>query len=207
MTASHIEVKNVGQTYRSRRRRVTRLAMALSAIAALASACNSTPQAAPVASLPNHGGPTTTSVPLTQDQSNQDFVDYTHCLRAHGVNEPDPTHRPGHAGLTINIPTPNASNRSALDACQHLIAAVVQRKEAGARSEIALWLPQLTQYAQCMRTHGIEMLDPSSQPSPAGLLALAPNNTFGRDSSQFKTADTACRHLLPAAVHDDGTGP
>jgi len=94
-----------------------------------------------------------------------------------------------------------------LTACQHFIAAVTQQKEAGARAEIARWLPQLTQYAQCMRAHDIQMLDPTSQPSLAGLVALAPNNTFGRDSPQFKAADSACRHLLPAAIHDDGTGP
>jgi len=30
---------------------------------------------------------------------------------------------------------------------------------------------------------------------------------FGRYSPQFRAADTACRHLLPTGVHDDGTGP
>jgi hypothetical protein len=30
---------------------------------------------------------------------------------------------------------------------------------------------------------------------------------FGRYSPQFRAADAACRHFLPAGVRDDGTGP
>jgi hypothetical protein len=33
------------------------------------------------------------------------------------------------------------------------------------------------------------------------------SNDYGRYSPQFRAADQACRHLLPADVHDDGTGP
>ena len=55
--------------------------------------------------------------------------------------------------------------------------------------------------------HDIAMLDPNS----FGALNLGPvpgiTNDFGRYSPQFRAADAACRHLLPAGVHDDGTGP
>jgi hypothetical protein len=58
-----------------------------------------------------------------------------------------------------------------------------------------------------MRAHDIPMLDPTV----AGQLALGqvPGITgdSGRYSTQFRQADGACRHLLPAGVHDDGTGP
>jgi len=58
-----------------------------------------------------------------------------------------------------------------------------------------------------MRDHDIAMLDPG----PQGQLDLGnvPGITsdFGRYSPQFRAADQSCRHLLPAGVHDDGTGP
>ena len=51
------------------------------------------------------------------------------------------------------------------------------------------------------------MLDPTS----FGALNLGRppgvSGDFGRYTPQFRSADTACRHLLPAGVHDDGTGP
>jgi hypothetical protein len=54
-----------------------------------------------------------------------------------------------------------------------------------------------------MRAHDITMLDPT----PQGDLNLGGDGTFGRYSPQFRSADAACRHLLPAGVTDDGTGP
>jgi hypothetical protein len=135
------------------------------------------------------------------------MVAFTRCLRAHGVNEPDPFHRTGHVGLSVEIPTPGPQTNVALTACNHFIAPIVSEKQAGARQELAAWLPALTRYAECMRAHQISMLDPNAQ----GALNLGNvpgiSNDFGRYSPQFRTADAACRHLLPAAVHDDGTGP
>jgi hypothetical protein len=58
-----------------------------------------------------------------------------------------------------------------------------------------------------MRGHDIAILDPT----PDGELNLGRvpgiSNDFGRYSPQFRAADAACRHFLPASVHDDGTGP
>jgi hypothetical protein len=55
-----------------------------------------------------------------------------------------------------------------------------------------------------MRSHDIDMLDPN----PQGSLNLGGiTSDFGRYSPQFRAADSACRHLLPAGVHDDGSGP
>jgi len=87
------------------------------------------------------------------------------------------------------------------------VAKIFAAKQAGANRELARWLPSLVRYAQCMRSHDIPMLDPGSQ----GQLNLGPvpgiTSDFGRYSPQFRSADHACRHLLPAGVHDDGSGP
>jgi hypothetical protein len=134
-------------------------------------------------------------------------VHFAHCLRAHGVNEPDPFTRPGHNGLTFEMPPDTAANHAAIAACEHFIAKLVAAKQAGASAQLAHWLPSLVRYASCMRAHDVPMLDPG----PEGQLNLGnvPGITsdFGRYSPQFRAADRACRHLLPAGVHDDGTGP
>jgi hypothetical protein len=136
-------------------------------------------------------------------------VDYTHCLRAHGVNEPDPvneTHN-GHTGLSFAFPPVTAANHAALSTCNHFIADLEAAKAAGASHELTRWMPSLVRYAACMRNHDVPMLDPG----PQGQLNLGnvPGITsdFGRYSPQFRAADSACRHLLPAGVRDDGTGP
>lgn len=145
---------------------------------------------------------------LTQSQSDQDMVSFARCMRDHGVAMSDPVHRPGHAGLSIDMPTPDGATRAGYAACNHFIAQIVQMKNAGAASEAAPHLAALTRYAECMRAHDITMLDPN----PEGELNLGrvpgmASNDFGRYSPQFRAADAACRHLLPPGITDDGSGP
>lgn len=128
-------------------------------------------------------------------------------MRAHGVQMSDPFHRPGHEGLSVNLPPHTSATNAAYAACNHFIAPLVQAKQAHMAAQAAPHLQALTNYAQCMRRHDISMLDPT----PQGELNLGQvpgiTSNFGRYSPQFRAADTACRHLLPAGVHDDGTGP
>ncbi|HEY7947921.1 MAG TPA: hypothetical protein VID75_09600 [Acidimicrobiales bacterium] len=173
----------------------------------VAGACSSPAATRSVASLPGHGQSAQSRGPLTVAQSDQDMVHFTRCLRSHGVAEPDPFHRPGHQGVSVEIPTPGPSTNTALAACNHFIAPIAQAKQAHARQQLAAWLPQLTRYAECMRSHDIDMLDPDAQGSVNLGNVPGISSNFGRYSPQFRRADGACRHLLPAAVHDDGTGP
>ena len=187
---------------------------ALAALAAAAAGCSSAngsgPGSAPVASLATgsvqagHGA----AAQLTQEQSDLDMLHFTHCMRSHGVAMSDPFHRPGHAGLSIDMPTQDAATRSAYQACTHFMQPIMQAKQAGAVAAMtAPRLAALTRWAECMRGHDINMLDPTS----AGELSLGTvpgiTSDFGRYSPQFRAADTACRHLLPAGVRDNGSGP
>lgn len=192
----------------------TASAALLAGLVVLATACSggggSGPGSAPVASLAAGGGQTghAPAGKLTQEQSDLDFVHFARCMRSHGVAMSDPFHQPGHAGLSINLPTQDAATRPAYAACTHFIQAIIHAKEAGAPAQLsASRLAALTSWAECMRSHDINMLDPT----PSGQLNLGTvpgiSSDFGRYSPQFRTADTACRHLLPAGVHDDGTGP
>jgi hypothetical protein len=177
--------------------------------ALLAAACSSSPPAPSVASLPGHSSAAGDGATgqLTQAQSDRDFVNFAHCMRAHGVQMRDPFHRPGHAGLSIEDPPRNSATRSAYAVCTHFIQPTIQMKQAHQQALAAPRLRALTDYAQCMRAHNISMLDPT----PLGQLNLGNvagiSSDFGRYSPQFRAADTACRHFLPAGVVDDGTGP
>ncbi len=185
--------------------RCTALAAAL-AVAGV-TACSTGPGGPSVASLPGHTSSGTAAAPLTMASSDQNMADFTHCMRSHGVQMADPYHRPGHAGLSISLPSQSPANHAAYAACMHFIEKNIQAKQAGAAAQASARLPALTRYAQCMRSHDIGMLDPT----PDGQLDLGTvpgiSSDFGRYSPQFRTADAACRHLLPAGVHDDGTGP
>jgi hypothetical protein len=180
------------------------------ATAVLAVACSSAGSAPPqVASLGGHHGSAAAVGGLSQARADQDFVNFARCMRAHGVAMPDPVHIPGHSGLSLQFPsaTPGPLERAANAACQHYIAPVIQAKQAAAAAISAPRMAALTRYARCMRAHDIPMLDPTS----FGALNLGNvpgiSSDFGRYSPQFRAADTACRQLLPAGVHDDGTGP
>jgi hypothetical protein len=188
------------------------VAAALSAACSTGSGAQAGPGSSPVASLPGHGGtPGAAGQPSNpaqaEAQSDRDFVNFARCMRAHGVQMSDPVHIPGHSGLSINLPTRDAATSAAYGACNHFIAKIEQIKAKGAAGVTAADLPVLTRWAQCMRGHDINMLDPTSD----GELNLGnvPGITsdFGRYSPQFRAADQACRHLLPPGIHDDGTGP
>jgi hypothetical protein len=178
----------------------------LAGAAVLATGCSSGPGGTPVASLSGHAVASSPQA-LTEAQSDQNMISFTRCMRGHGVQMPDPFHRPGHAGLSIDMPSRGPATNGAYAVCNHYIQANITAKQAGAAAQAAPHLAALTRYAQCMRSHDIPMLDPTQ----LGELNLGhvPGITsdFGRYSPQFRAADAACRHFLPAGVRDDGTGP
>jgi hypothetical protein len=179
-------------------------AAALAMASLLATACSSVSSGQQVTS---QGGGTAQGTVVAH--SDQDMLKFARCMRTHGVAMPDPAHIPGHAGLSLQFPSSTPSPdphtlRTANAACMHFIGPIIQAKQAAITPAR---LAALTTYARCMRAHDIAMLDPTS----SGELTLGNvpgiSSDFGRESPQFRAADTACRHLLPAGVHDDGTGP
>jgi hypothetical protein len=192
---------------RRRRPGVTGVILAACAAGLLAAACSAAPGGPAVASLPGHTAGGGAAGPLTVAQSDRDMISFARCMRSHGVQMPDPFHRPGHAGLSIDIPSQGPATRTAYSACNHFLQPLIAIKQAGAAAQAAPHLQALTNYARCMRGHDIGMLDPT----PTGALSLGNvpgiSNAFGRYSPQFRAADAACRHLLPPGVRDDGTGP
>jgi len=136
------------------------------------------------------------------------MVQFARCMRAHGVQMADPIHLAGHDGLSIELPERGPATTDAYNACGRYLQPTIELKMRGAAQRLtpAVRLG-LIHYAQCMRSHAIAMLDPG----PLGELSLGNvpgiTNGIGRYTPQFHAADQACRHLLPASIHDDGTGP
>jgi len=195
---------------RTRWHRRTHLSAALMAVAVaglVTSACSSGPGTPSVAGLP--GSSTTTAQSGGGlSQGDGDMVAFARCMRAHGVRMSDPVHVPGHSGLSFtDLPPEYATTQLAYGTCNHFLQGLVAAKGAAAAARSAPHLQALTNYAQCMRDHDIDMLDPNSQGSLN--LGDVPGiiSNYGRYSPQFRAADSGCRQLLPAGVHDDGSGP
>jgi hypothetical protein len=183
-------------------------------VAALVTACSGAgtgtgPGSAPVANLAASGHAANRPAgQLTTEQSDLDMIHFARCMRSHGVAMSDPFHRPGHSGLSLDLPTQDGATRPAYATCGHYLQPIIQAKAAGGKpSESAAEMAALISYAECMRGHNIPMLDPDIYGNLN--LGTVPGITsdFGRYSPQFRAADAACRHLLPSGVHDDGTGP
>jgi hypothetical protein len=163
-------------------------------------ACSSGQPGPGVASLPSHSARSMAT--LTQARQFQQLVKFTECMRGHGIDVPDP--KPG----SFQIPAgTDPSATAAMHACQHWLPSLDTGTAGSPSGNLAAEMPRLIAYARCMRGHDIAMLDPNS--FGALNLGQVPGITsdFGRYSPQFRAADAACRHLLPAGVHDDGTGP
>jgi hypothetical protein len=140
-------------------------------------------------------------------RSDHAMLQFVRCMRSHGIDMADPLHRPGHSGLSIDLPERGPASSAAYQACRRIIQPIIEAKQAHQPAITESTRLGLIHYAECMRQHGVPMLDPT----PQGALSLGnvpgiASNT-GRDSPQFRLADGACRTLLPAGIHDDGSGP
>jgi hypothetical protein len=175
---------------------MTRLIPILAVAAILATGCGGSTAANTEASALAHAG-------------DMNFINFTRCMRAHGVAMSDPFHRPGHSGLSIELPTQSPATKSAYGACQHFIQPVIAMKMAHAPHLAPASRLALVHYAECMRTRGIPMLDPDQfgNLNLGNVAGIA--NGPGRYTPQFHLADRLCRHLLPVSVagRDSGTGP
>jgi hypothetical protein len=138
--------------------------------------------------------------------SDRDMVAFATCMRQQGVNVQDPVHIAGHTGLTLKFPTKTPATIRAAGKCERFIAPLVAAKTAGAKAQTSAHLLGLVRYAQCMREHGIPMLDPNAFGS-LNLGSVPGIASVGRYTPLFRRADAACRVLLPANVRDTGTGP
>jgi hypothetical protein len=137
------------------------------------------------------------------------------CMRAHGINVPDPTAGggPAQGGSFFRVfrDYPSSQIRAAFSACrQYAAAAFPGFNETPAQR--AARTAQLVKFAQCMRSHGVNIPDPTTNGGGPGGGGFA----FGAQGSQsfrsqlgtpaFKAASTACASLRPRFGRGGGGG-
>ena len=121
---------------------------------------------------------------------------------------PDPSHRPGHAGLSlVGLPEQGPATEGAYKACGQYLAPTIEQKQSHQPVLTAAERLALIHYAVCMRRHAVPMLDPNAQGSLDLGNVPGISSGFGRYTPQFRVADRECRVLLPPSIHDDGSGP
>jgi hypothetical protein len=161
---------------------------------------------AKVASLGNNGSSSSQSNSSDSKQTFRDaLLDYSKCMREHGVEMPDPTFTDGpNGGAAVGIitpsgdatkaPDPNGTAFAAADtACKPILDAAQKDMPRPSPEEEAKMRDQALKFAQCMRSKGFDVPDPtfddnggmkiesrqgSGGPSNDGLVTGAPDPAF-----------------------------
>jgi hypothetical protein len=120
------------------------------------------------------------------------------CFRANGINVPDPSPGGGAAGGGVFRALqgyPRAQVQAATKACQQYVRqAFAFRNRSPA--QVAQFRQQFVKFAQCMRSHGINIPDPTTGGAGGFGLRQALSNV-DRNSPAFKSALQACQSLRP----------
>jgi hypothetical protein len=185
---------------------------------------------AKVASLGNGSSSSSQSGGGSGD-SNQSFrdalLDYSKCMREHGVDMPDPTFTDtgdggGGGGAVIaggpgkDMDPTSATFKAAETACKPIMDNAQKNFTPPSPEEQARMRDQALKFAQCMRSHGVDVPDPTFDenggmsievhggPGPDGSASSGDANTAGPDP-QFQEAAKACE--AETGGPGIGTGP
>jgi hypothetical protein len=122
------------------------------------------------------------------------------CMRTHGINVPDPSASGtlGDAAVAVLHNYPKGRIQSALSACRQYVAAAFPALNL-TPAQRAARTAALVRFAQCMRSHGVNIPDPTT--SGGGPLGggFAFREAFRAQvqSPTFQAANQACASLRP----------
>jgi hypothetical protein len=124
------------------------------------------------------------------------------CFRAHGVNVPDPSPNGGIPGgeggglgrLLRSIPQNQL--QAAEQACQSYMKQAFPFLNLSPAQQAA-FRQQFVKWAECMRSHGINIPDPSTN-TAGGFGLRRALGSIDRNSPAFQSAQSACASLRPA---------
>jgi hypothetical protein len=138
------------------------------------------------------------------------------CFRSHGIDVPDPSTGGGAAGggaLFRSLRNySQAQVNSARQACSKYFAQAFPRANLSPQQRAQLQ-QQLVKFAQCMRSHGVNVPDPTLNNNGGG---GGPGAGFGfrggfnssqRNSPAFQAAAKACQSLRPRFGRGGAGGP
>jgi hypothetical protein len=125
-------------------------------------------------------------------------LNFAKCMRQHGINIPDPSSGGGPAGGGGAFRTlrnyPQAQRQAALQACQTYLTQAFGNISP---AQSAQFRQQLVKYAQCMRSHGIDIPDPTTSTAGGGFGLRRALGSVDRNSPAFQAANKACASLRP----------
>jgi hypothetical protein len=131
------------------------------------------------------------------------------CFRDHGVNVPDPSSGGGPAGgggmFRALRNYSEAQINSARQACQQYFAKAFPQLNLSP-AQRAQFQQQFVKFAQCMRSHGIDIPDPNFN-SGGGFGFVRPFRSIDRNSPAFQAANKACASLRPRFGRGGPGGP
>ena len=144
-----------------------------------------------------------TSTGTTSGAQFQARLNLAKCFRAHGINVPDPSSGggPAEGGRAFRVlrQYPQSQINATLQACrQYFVQAFPQLNLSPAQR--AQFQQQLVKFAQCMRSHGINVPDPTFNggPGPGGGFGFRRAfRSIDRNSPAFQSANQACASLRP----------
>lgn len=134
-------------------------------------------------------------------------VSLAKCARAHGINVPDPSPGggPGQGIGRVLRQYSQSQINTALQACrQYLAKAFPQFNLTPAQR--AQFQQQLVKFAECMRSHGVNVPDPTFNGNGAFGFRQA-FRSIDRNSPAFQSALKACQSLRPRFGRGAGGGP
>jgi hypothetical protein len=114
---------------------------------------------------------------------------FAKCMRAHGVDMPDPT---AGGGIRIGGPDMGPQDREKMEAaqkaCQKILESV--RPPELSQEDQQKFKDQALEFARCMREHGIDMPDPQFQ--GGGRMTQRLDEGIDPRSQRFQDAQKAC---------------
>jgi hypothetical protein len=186
-------------------RRLLLVSLAALMLGAGLSACGSSSSASGATAASSGAGGSSTA--RTQARLN-----LAKCFRAHGINVPDPSPGGGAAGgggggggvfRSLNN-YPKAQVQTATTACKSYLAQAFPQANLSP-AQRAQVQQQLVKFAQCMRSHGVNVPDPTFN-SGGGFGFRQAFGSVDRNSPAFQTASKACASLRPRFGPGGGGG-
>lgn len=172
-------------------------AVTLAGIALLAAGCGGDAPAQGGQGGPAQGG----SAPRTVYQR---ALDYSQCMRAHGVaNFPDPKSNGAIPDVNNEINQSSPQYIAANKACENIRSpgGTQASNNAGGGGQlppqVQAMLSQALKYSACMRSHGIKNYPDPTVDSSGISNTVSSGNGIDLSSPQFQAARQACQSLLP----------
>ena len=153
---------------------------------------------------------------LTDAEREDAMLEFTECMREHGVDMPDPEVSGGPGGgdafaITNEVNGPGEADafEEAQEACGDILDDAMGERPQLDPEEEAEMRDNMLAFAECMRDHGIDMPDPEFGSGPGGGFSVrqdAGGDGGGIDPSDpdFEAAQEACQGELG---FEEGEGP